>query len=124
MGCFSSPFKKGSVVPSCRPSSHKNSSVGTSQQRHTSIFSAHDDITTHKRSFRRSSAVTQRSLSKNRYASRRDAKQKGDHGRNRCKRRRNARMGHSFIDLLIIAAVVLNVVVFLTLLNWISKQGD
>ncbi len=33
-------------------------------------------------------------------------------------------MGLSFIDLLIIAAVMLNVVVFLMLLNWISKQGD
>jgi hypothetical protein len=33
-------------------------------------------------------------------------------------------MGLSFIDLIIIVLVILCVVVFLMLLNWISKQGD
>ena len=33
-------------------------------------------------------------------------------------------MGLSFIDLLIIAAAILCVVVFLLLLNWMSKKGD
>ena len=33
-------------------------------------------------------------------------------------------MGLSFIDLLIMASVILCVVVFLMLLNWISKRGN
>ncbi len=33
-------------------------------------------------------------------------------------------MGLSFIDLIIIASVILCVVVFLMLLNWISKRGN
>ncbi len=33
-------------------------------------------------------------------------------------------MGLSFIDLIIMALVILCVVVFLLLLNWISKQGE
>lgn len=33
-------------------------------------------------------------------------------------------MGLSFIDLIIIASVILCIVVFLILLNWISKKGD
>ncbi len=33
-------------------------------------------------------------------------------------------MGLSLIDLIIIALVVLCMVVFLLLLNWISKKGD
>ncbi len=33
-------------------------------------------------------------------------------------------MGLSFFDLIIIASVILCVVVFLLLLNWISKKGS
>jgi len=40
------------------------------------------------------------------------------------RRRRNAIMGLSVIDLLIIASVILCMVVFLMLLNWMSKKGD
>ncbi len=33
-------------------------------------------------------------------------------------------MGLSFIDLIIVASVILCVVVFLMLLNWMSKKGN
>ncbi len=46
-----------------------------------------------------------------------------DNVRERCKRRITV-MGLSFMDVIIIALVILCVVIVLMLLNWISKQGD
>ena len=83
----------------------------------------HKGIITRKRFFRHPSVDTQPSLSKERYTSRRDTEQEGEHVSNR-DRRRHAIMGHAFIDLIIIVEVILGVMVFLLFLNWISKHGD